>query len=531
MRKHKDKAPGRPAVRWWPAIALILADGLFLVWLWFFYDQMRQLQVILTLVVQSVVVLLLLIWLLFFSRLAGKHKFSVIAVAALAVVLFLSLFRFKELSGDLAPIFTWRWQSQEVNSMTPEGPATRPPPDHVASENIRDYPQFLGPGRNAKIATIALEPDWQRYPPTLIWRRPIGQGWSAFSVAGHLALTQEQRDDAELVSCYELLSGKMVWQHSEPARHQTALGGVGPRATPTIVGDRVYTLGATGNLNCLKLATGEVMWHSNIQEVFRANAPNWGYSGSPLVFGDTLVVCAGGSDGRSLIAYHKDTGSSLWSAGDDRAGYSSPMLTSLAGTRQILIFTENNVVAHAPGNGAILWRFPWQYETQKVAQPLVLPNDRVLISTGYGIGCKLLAVKRAPDGGLTTALLWENNRLKAKFANMIYHDGYVYGLDDGILVCLDPEDGTRKWKRGRYGHGQILLVDELLLVTTERGEVVLVAADPAAFREIARIEAISGKTWNNPALAGKYLLVRNGEEAACYELVLDDGKRSIAATD
>ena len=234
------------------------------------------------------------------------------------------------------------------------------------------------------------------------------------------------------------------------------------------------------------------------------------------------MVSPGGPDGRSLVAYHRDTGTRIWSGGSSPAGYSSPLITTLAGAPHILIFNRGSVAAHDPLSGHLLWQRPWPGGVECVAQPVPLPGDRVFVSSGYGIGCKLLQIGRNGQNGLQASLVWETPRLKAKFTNVVHRDGYIYGLDDGVLVCLDLRNGQRKWKRGRYGHGQVILAGDLLLVQAESGDVALVEVDPEAFKEVARFPALEGKTWNNPVLAGRYLLVRNDREAACYELALKE---------
>jgi len=238
----------------------------------------------------------------------------------------------------------------------------------------------------------------------------------------------------------------------------------------------------------------------------------------PVCNSEGEVVCPGGENGRSMVAYHKDTGEMVWAGGNDRAGYSSPTLRTVAGVDQILIFNNSHVAAHHPHTGAVLWKFPWPGQTQRVAQPLVVAPSQVFVTSGYGAGSKLLQIEEDASGALQASVVWENNRLKSKFANVVYRGGFVYGLDDGILVCLDIHDGKRQWKRGRYGHGQMMLVDDLLLIVTERGDLALVEASPDVYREIAYMPAIEGKTWNNPALAGAYLLVRNSQEAAGFKL-------------
>jgi outer membrane protein assembly factor BamB len=172
----------------------------------------------------------------------------------------------------------------------------------------------------------------------------------------------------------------------------------------------------------------------------------------------------------------------------------------------------------------VLWQFPWPGETQRISQPVIVPEDRVFVSTGYGIGGKMLRIRSDHEGRLAAELLWESRGLKAKFSNVVWREGFLYGLDDGILTCLDGETGERRWKAGRYGHGQVILASDLLIVLAESGEVVLVPADPSAQREVGRFPAVSGKTWGHPALAGPRLVVRNDREAACYELALEETK-------
>jgi outer membrane protein assembly factor BamB len=236
------------------------------------------------------------------------------------------------------------------------------------------------------------------------------------------------------------------------------------------------------------------------------------------VLDDLVVVSVGGTNGPGLAAYRRDSGEPAWRAGHDLASYSSPLVTTLAGVRQIVSLNEASVSAHDPADGRLLWEYPWPAQQPTVAQPLVLPGDRLLLSAGYGVGSKLLQVAAGPDGALHASVIWESTRMKAKFTNLVVHDGFIYGLDDGVLVCLDPADGERRWKSGRYGHGQVLLIDGVLLVQTEDGEVVLVEPRPDALKELSKMTVFSGKTWNPPALAGRLLLVRTDTEAACYEL-------------
>ena len=380
-----------------------------------------------------------------------------------------------------------------------------------------DYAQFYGPGRAASLPGPALARDWDANPPRELWRRDVGEGHSAFAIAGDAAITQEQRGEHETVVRYELQTGRQIWVHSDTTAYVNTVGGNGPRATPTIDAGRVYTLGSTGMLNCLDLERGTPFWTRNVLADHDARQPDWGMTASPLVVGDAVIVHLG-QHGRGSAAYHRLTGDPLWRAGEDPATYSSPILATLAGREQVLSLYLDSVAGHDPSTGEVLWRHDWPNPGgQRATMPLVVGGDRVLVSAGYGMGSRLLRLKPSASG-FDVELLWESRRLKSKFAPMVLHEGVVYGFDDGVMVALDLEAGERLWKRGRYGHGQFILVDDLLLIQAEDGELVLVEATPEEHRELASMPALSRKSWNPLALSGRILLVRNDREAIAYEL-------------
>jgi outer membrane protein assembly factor BamB len=503
----------------WPAaVGCVVAAG-SLLWAWFSERAQRQDYVISTVSIVGLAAIVLglwsFVWLVFLSRLRWRARLGALGVGAALVALSAAALEFRGFSGDLVPIFGWRWEA-EARPIEPGGAVHPVGTARLASPH--DYPQFQGPRRDASVAGIRLARAWDE-PPRALWRQPIGAGWSAFAVAGEFAVTQEQRGEQELVTCYDLTTGELVWSHADATRWEDPLGGPGPRATPAIHEGRVFALGGTGRLNALDLATGELHWTVDVLVDNGASAPVYGVSPSPLVIGGTVVVAPGGPNGHALAGYDTTTGERRWSGGSGPPAYGSPRHAVLAGVPQILILNDDAVASHDPADGRVLWEFAWP-PGEDTFQPVVLPGDRVFVSTGYGVGGKLFQVRAGADGAVAADLLWESRGLKAKFTNVVYREGYLYGLDDGILVCLDPADGERRWKRGRYGHGQILLVDDLLVVLGEDGTVALVEAKPEAYRELARFAALQGKTWNHPALAGPYLLVRNDREAACYELPL-----------
>ena len=510
----------RPPIRWWPAALILWAAGGVLVWVWGFYGRQRQDRNLATEIIVVITFLLLLLWGLLLSRMRWESRLALFGGAAGLVLLAMALFRIHGVTGDLVPVLGWRWGHSAWSSPAVGAQPGSPPAPARVEGLTNAYPQFLGPNRNGMLTGPRLARNWKAQPPQRLWLQPVGTGWSGFAVQGSRAITQEQRGEQETVDAYDLLTGAPLWSFAYPAHFQSTLAGEGPRATPTIAGNRVYALGSSGILNCLDLETGMLVWTKDILRDSEAELEVWGMSSSPLLVADLVVVSAGGRNNRSLVAYRAATGDFAWGGGTDGAGYSSAVVADLAGVRQILIFNSGGVLSHDPANGTNLWKYHWPGGHPHVSTPVVLPDDRLLVSSGYGVGSELLKVQKGPDGKLNATRIWKSNRLKAKFTNLIYRGGFIYGLDDGIMVCLDAATGEQKWKEGRYGHGQEILAGDLLLITAESGEVILLDPDPTEPRERSRFSALSGKTWNPPALAGEYLLVRNDKEAACYRLPL-----------
>jgi outer membrane protein assembly factor BamB len=511
--------PQRKPVRWWPALVILALAIAAVIGIRLWPKTSFQQKNIATAQVVIVSVLLGLLWVLFFSRLKWRVRLLVFGGVVGVIALTGGLFRIRGVTGDLLPILEWRWKQAAVMALPVDKPAPTASRAKLIAQTTNDFPQFLGPHRNATVTGPALARDWKSQPPQKLWLQPIGAAWSGFAVLGSYAVTQEQRGEEEMVVCYDLPTGKVLWSHADQAHYNTIIAGEGPRATPTIVSNRVYALGGTGILNCLDLETGARLWSKDIIKDNHASVNGWGVAGSPLVLEQMVVVNAGGSNGRSLVAYDAATGEFVWGGGNAGADYSSPLPVTLAGVRQILIFTSR-VAAHDVASGKVLWEYLWPGGHPHIAVPVMLPGDRVLITSGYGTGSELLQIKNDPDGKWSATRIWKSIRLKAKFTNVVYRDGFIYGLDDGILVCLDASDGSLKWKEGRYGHGQVILSGSLLLVTDEGGDMVLVEPVPQEHRELTRFTALHGKTWNPPALAGEYLVVRNDKEAACYRLPL-----------
>jgi outer membrane protein assembly factor BamB len=507
---RESNAPNKP-IRWWPAAIIVGAMVVLLAKVWLSEAPSHQTQVVSTFPIVGLGIILLTLWAVLFSRLARPVRLKIFAAIVLVAVLFGLLFEIRGVSGNIVPILGFRWSGEPVfASDSRDAGVTAPGPN--------DFPQFYGPGRDAMLAGPALARDWEAQPPRELWRRDVGEGWSSFAIVGSAALTMELRGDLEAVVRYDLATGEQVWVHSDPAPFNTTVGGSGPRATPTVADGRVYTFGATGLLSCLELRDGSVVWQRNVLEEHDKSIPEWGLASSPLIV-DDLVVVQLGDRSNLLVAHHRDSGEPVWQADIARGSYNSPILAELQDVPQIISSNGGSVTGHDPTSGATLWTVEWRHPSERVAPPLVMGENRLLVSAGYGAGSLMIEVTET-EGVLSASTLWDSPRLKSKFAPVVRLEGTVYGLDDGILVALDPETGERHWKGGRYGHGQLLLVGDLLLIVTEKGDVVMVEANPTELRELGRFPAFDGKTWNPPALSGRLLLVRNNREAAAYELPL-----------
>jgi outer membrane protein assembly factor BamB len=395
--------------------------------------------------------------------------------------------------------------------------ATRAEAAAAPVETPAEWPGFRGPNRDGIVRNVRINTDWSASPPAAIWRRPVGPGWSSFAVDGDLLYTQEQRGDDEIVASYKVSTGEPVWQHRDPVRFWESNGGAGPRGTPTLSNGRVFTFGATGILNALDAADGRKLWSRNAAADTGIKVPDWGFASSPLVIDDIVVIAVSGQ----LAAYDARTGNQRWMGPKGGAGYSSPHLVTIDGVPQILLLRGSRTISVAPADGKLLWEHVWEPGVS-IVQPALTPDGDVLITVGDAmgaIGMRRLAASKGP-AGWTVEERWTSRGLKPYFNDFVVHEGHAYGFDGSILACIDLADGTRKWKGGRYGNGQLVLLSEedVLLVLSEEGELALVAATSDGYRELARVPALDGKTWGHPVVIGNVLLVRNGEEMAAFRL-------------
>jgi outer membrane protein assembly factor BamB len=476
-------------------------------------------------IMSLIATLALVVWLLL-QKWTWRNRLLAILVPASVWIGLFGLSRRIGFNGNNELVIEWRWdptpeerlaragllptdesklnQQADLSPDTIEGPACE---------------SFLGPKHDGYVDETQLIGDEGLTTPSEKWRHPIGGGYASFAVAGRLAVTIEQRGPSEVVVAYDLTDGQAAWQVAYDALFSETMGGDGPRATPTIAGQTVYALGATGLLHAIDLLTGKILWKANILVDADAKNIEWGMSGSPLLTDSLVIVNPGGKTDKGVAAYDRQTGKVVWAHGNYQAGYASPVLAKIDEVDQVIIQSADTLSGHELATGKELWKTIFApLNGIAVGQPLALAESRVFTSASYGAGSKMVSVMKEEGGeNWKVETLWENKSLRCKFSSPIHVDGYIYGLDDGILACLDAQTGKRTWKKGRYGHGQMLYAAGKLFIQAETGDFVIVRTNPKEHQEVALWKALPGiKNWNAPALAGRTLLVRNHLEMACY---------------
>lgn len=474
----------------------------------------------------------LLWWILGSGASWGTKAKGIVIFGVIAGVFSLSL-RVDGFKGDMFPVLAFRWTATPEEkaadyreSQMVEGQDKTP---DLAMQEIgqMDWPDFRGQDREGVIPGRLLnpDPDWQSSPPELLWKIPVGLGWGSVSVVGSGLFTLEQRGPKETLAAYSLVDGSEIWSVSHVARFSEQMGGDGPRTTPVYHEGKVYALGATGWLSAHEAANGKTIWAKNILEENQASNLMWGMSSTPVIYKDRIIAAPGGPAGSQAQAYRLDDGEVVWKSGSGGASYGSPVIRELGGRPWALVFQADGLYAMDPEDGAVGWGFEWSNSPKVNAAIPFVNGNKVLISSGYGVGSAYFEV--TPDPNETTwksSEIWTSIRLKSKFNDLLIHEGFIYGLDEGRLTCLELESGRRLWKGDSYGFGQMLQIKDRILILSESGEVALVKMDSEGFQEITKFQAIQGKTWNHPAVAQGRLVVRNDREMACFDLDLEYDK-------
>ena len=413
----------------------------------------------------------------------------------------------------------WRWKpSPEERFLAEVRTKKSSAPNAIKTEEplANEWTSFRGSQRDGVVKGTNISTNWSAHAPTLVWKRAVGPAWSSMITVGSKLFTQEQRGPIEAVVCYNADNGEEIWIHEDPERFDESLSGIGPRATPSYEKGRLYTLGGTGLLNCLDAATGKKIWQKNIANDADAKMAQWGFSSSPFIYDGKVFVYAGGSKG--TLVYRADNGELLWTADGGTSSYSSPAVTVIDGVPQCLMLHDHGLSSYELEKGLELWRNGLVFDGgPRSGQPRHLGTNHLLIGALHGTGTSLIEVKKSADNW-NIATNWISKDLKPEFPDFVVHKDHAYGFDVSLFSCISLSDGKRAWKEGRYGRGQVILLADqnALLVASETGDLVLLAADPTSHRELGRIKAIEGKTWAGPIVRGDKIFHRNAQEMACY---------------
>jgi len=469
-------------------------------------------------------------WLTITPFLTWNYRLVGLLACIAAATGFWSLIRIDGVDGDFVSEYHWRWtptaeakfmaeKKEERNKLGDEVKLVKPADVKVKPG---DWAAFRGPNRDSRVQDVVIGTDWKNNPPKVLWKHRIGPGWSSFAVVGSQLYTQEQRDEDEMVVCYNADTGAEVWSYAVPTRFTEAIAGAGPRATPTYHEGKIFSQGANGHLICLDAFTGKELWKKEVNKDTDAPTPQWGFSGSPLVHKGIVSVYAGAKD-KTLVGYKVDTGELAWVSSREtppELSYCSTHLANIDGVDQLLILSDRGGTAYNPETGELIWEHLWETGgVVRCVQPALIDGSDFLIGTGLGVGTQRVHIEHK-DGKWTPTEVWKTTQFKPYYNDLVIYEGFAYGYDNNFFCCVDLKDGKIKWKARGYGSGQALLLAKqgLLVILTEKGEVALVEAKPQAHKELGKIKAIEGKTWNHPVIANGKLFIRNGEEIACLEL-------------
>ncbi len=390
---------------------------------------------------------------------------------------------------------------------------------------LEDWPQWLGTNRDGRSVETGLLKSWPSGGPQELWRKSIGEGFSGIAVVGDRAFTMVARDGDEFAICLNASNGEETWKTRTGKNFRISWGN-GPRATPVVDGNVVYVAGANASLFALAANSGEILWKKDLRQELGGTMPDLGYSNSPLIVDDLLLIPVGGGSGRGVYAFNKTTGEVVWKTHTDHPGYSSPVLATIHGVRQAVFFTGNKIVSVAPASGETLWQFSWRaigYEAENVATPVFVSSNEIFFSSAHAATDKGAGVLRISKNGdrFEAKPAWQSNVMKNHFSTSVFHDGFIYGTDKSILKCIDSQTGEEKWRTRGYGEGSLIFADGHLYIMGTRGKLGLVEATSSNYREKSSFQAVRGKSYTPPSIANGRIYVRSQGEMACFLIVED----------
>jgi outer membrane protein assembly factor BamB len=383
----------------------------------------------------------------------------------------------------------------------------------VVGAKQQEWPQFLGPNRNGASNDESFAKGWLAGKLQERWRIPIGEGFSGIVVEGEIACTMDSDGKDEFVVSLRTADGKENWRVRLGPSPRDVYGGFGPRVTPTIQGDMIYAVSAQGDLVALQKNTGRLQWKRTLAEDMGWRPPAEGTACSPLVFDNRVYLITGGAGGKAIAAFDASNGKTLWTSMDDRPSYSSPVRWDYQNTPQALFLTGANLFSVEPSSGKLIWKYPWTtYDFVNVATPLIIPPDRIFISSGYDQGAAMLRISKNENGSLAVTEVWRNREMKNHFNNSVFYEKTLYGFDNAILKAIDVNTGQTLWREKGFGTGSVILEGSYLLILSDAGELSCAKADPGKLTLQKKQPVLSGRSWTPPSLANGSLYLRNHKE-------------------
>ena len=373
-----------------------------------------------------------------------------------------------------------------------------------------DWPTLGGPNRNWTSQETGWLIQWPADGPRKLWETEVGIGFSSFTVANGKVYTVGWANEEDTVYCFDAETGAKVWAHSYKAPLLDKYYEGGPGGTPTVDGDKVYTLSKVGDFLCLDAATGKVIWSKDVKTELGAKVPEWAFACSPLIEDQMVLIDVG-----IIAAFDKSTGNVIWRTEDYKAAYSSPMAADFEGTRCVVTFPEYGLVILDMKTGKEYSKVRWETKYGVNAANPIIQGNKVFVSSGYNEGCALFEISL----GKEPKEIWKNKKMRNQFSTSVFSGGYVFGFDEDILVCLDFNTGKVAWEQEDLGKGTLMLADGKLLILAEHGELLTAEASPEGFKEISRAQVVGTKCWTVPVLANGRIYCRNEKgDVVCLDV-------------
>lgn len=379
-----------------------------------------------------------------------------------------------------------------------------------------DWYRWRGPDMNGISKETGWLAKWPEEGPKRIWKASVGIGFSSVSISnGKLYTMGHDGDQTETVYCMDAATGHEIWKHSYPGELDPKYYEGGTSCTPTVDGDRVYTLARQGQFFCFDAEKGTVLWSTNVHKDLGNKIPTWGFAGSPVIDGDTILLDVGGAG----LAFDKKTGGVIWHSEPIPASYSTPVLTQTAGERAFILNGPKSVEAIRVSDGKLLWNFPWKTEYDMNIADAVLGDGKFFVSTDYDHGCALVDVsKAAPE------IVWQNKNMRNHIATCILWNGFLYGVDNlssskSALKCLDWKTGEVKWTEASFGKGALMMADGKIIGLSDKGMLMTIDPSPESCKVISRAQVLGGKCWTTPVLSNGKIYCRNAKgDLACLDV-------------